>query len=458
VKRTLVLVALFAISCGGGGAGPLPKGFSADTDGNLVLSSQGVGTFPMAGYRRSFAGTQELADFLVQNLKGSPIHDEAGRLIGVRGTLISKNRASYFDRQGQRVPVDNPVLAFVGGTTGTIVVGNQLWDLRATTTAEAITSVSPPPVEDVWVGPPPSVEASVQAGPPATGPMALLAEGSDGCRGAPPQCRTPDGRLGRRTCDGGTWTGPCEYIAPIPPPTVTINGPPTVRVPLGTYASFRGNVYNPRPPYDMTGTWSVPEGAGSVEQFPFVEPYYTDVRFYPYQATALTFRSNADPSQAATVNIVIPTGTPLADTGTYPDEANSCVSGDQGMSACESGQTYHRDLVFYRDRGARTDYLACTPGCDIKDYPGPNVTISVSANFYYVQPGTRLLVGVGAPPVREQNTGHVDIKQWAIFFGGSPPSVPGVDDIVGVCALHSATGNLGSRTGQDAYLNGCRLF
>ena len=51
----------------------------------------------------------------------------------------------------------------------------------------------------------------------------------------------------------------------------------------------------------------------------------------------------------------------------------------------------------------------------------------------------------------------MDIKTWRLFFGNSaPPSVPGVDDIVGVCASHGSSGNLASRTGQDLYINGCR--
>jgi len=242
---------------------------------------------------------------------------------------------------------------------------------------------------------------------------------------------------------------------------VSIHAPTTLSVPLGTYASFRAEIYDPTSPYDNTGTWTAPDGNGSIIQYPFVDPYYTDATFYPYQftPTTLTFRSNADPSRYATATIVVPTGTPLPDTGTYPDQADDCVSGDLGMRACESGQTYFHNLIFIKERGSRTDYLACTPGCSIKDNPGPNVTLSVSAIFFYRQTGTGVLVGVPAGLVRQTNTGHVDVKAWMVYFGnGGPPQIQGIDDIAGVCALHSASGGLGSRTAQDAYINGCRTF
>jgi len=53
------------------------------------------------------------------------------------------------------------------------------------------------------------------------------------------------------------------------------------------------------------------------------------------------------------------------------------------MRACASGQTYNHSFLFYRERGARTDYVTCTHGCGVDDNPGPNVTTIVSATFSY---------------------------------------------------------------------------
>ena len=462
VKRTLNAVAA-AVLIWGGVAKALPITFSADASGNLVIDGSGSGTFPMAGYRRAFSSSQELAQFCINNLNATAVYDSAGTLIGVKGTLISTNYATYYNSSGQLVRVDDPILSFLGGTTGTIVVGDQLWNLWTSDPAAAITAITPPPAEDVWVGAPPTSSASaslaldVATRPNARGsaPIPYLLDG-DTCTGSPPVCYV-NGQRGHKECDLDTlkWTG-CVVDGPPPTVSVTVFAPTTFSAPLGTFATFRGSVYDPYG-RDNSGTWSAPAGSGALVQWRS-DTFYTDVHFYPYQTypTTLTFRSNIDPSQSATATVTVPFGSPLPDTGTYPDQADDCVSGDSGTKACESGQTYHHNWWFYNDRGARTDYLVCSwIGCGINDRPGPGVVLTLFTNFYFHQSGTGLLQPVPATPRREYNVGHVDVKAWRLFVGGGG-EVPGVDDIAGVCAVHGSSGNLASRTGQDAYINGCR--
>jgi hypothetical protein len=406
------------------------------------------------------------------------MYDASGALVGVRGILASGGYPSYFNRQGQRVFVEDPVLTFLGGTTGSIVVGNQLWYLRATTSASAITSVTPAPAEDLWQGgSPPQTSMTVALPSTLIGATPNIAP-PGACRAPVPKCTTSTGQPGHQTCDfdSGTWTGGCEADGPPPSVTVGVFAPNTFKAPLGTYASFRGSVYDPIPPYDNSGTWTAPAGSGRIVQSG------NDVRFYPYNLgqTILTLRSNTDPTKSVTATVTAPTGIPLADIGSnYPGEVNNCVQGDSGMKACTSGQTYHHNLIFYNDRGARTDYLNCgidtgdffapASGCYINDHPGPGVGVSVNANFYFSTPGNHLTILLYPLSKLQWNVGHVDVKAWRLFFGGGvnndgtpkpPPSplpvVAGVDDVVGVCAVHSATGNLVVRTGQDRYLNGCR--
>ncbi len=139
-----------------------PLTFSTDPSGNLIVTSSSSGTFPMAGYRRSFSTPQELAQFCADNLGATPVYDGSGSLVGVKGTLITVGTSSYYNRAGQLVTVDNPVVRFLGGTTGSFVVGNQLWYLQATDAASAVTTITPAPTEDVWTGSsPPASAASI---------------------------------------------------------------------------------------------------------------------------------------------------------------------------------------------------------------------------------------------------------------------------------------------------------
>jgi hypothetical protein len=466
----------------------MPISFSTDTSGNLLIQAGTPGTFPMAGYRRSFSSAGDLAQFCIANLGARPIYNSAGNLIGVEGMLISKNYSSYRNRSGQLVMVQDPILSFLGGTTGTLVVGNQLWNLQATTVAQAFTTVTSAPVEDVWSGPPPSQGSS--SSPSSQSSSSLLAAsklggvvtsllGDGGCGGHPPQCTTPDGRLGYLTCDyeTGFWDLPCNpnQIAPL---SVSVNAPTTFRAPLGTYATFRGTIYDPVIPQNNNGMWTAPAGSGSVVQFPLANNFYTDVRFYPYSpfGATLTFTSQKDPTKSATATVLVPQGQPLQQGEPFADHADACVSGDGGMRACVSGQTYHHNFVVYRDRGSRSDYLVCgvdtgnwwmpASGCYIKDNPGPNVSLNVNANFYFAQPGTGLPVFVYSRGSNQTNVGHVDGKAYRVFFGvgvsdtggiEGPPPIPefSVDRIAGVCATHGASGNLSSKTSQDSYIRGC---
>lgn len=409
----------------------------------------------MAGYRRAFSSNVEFAQFCMTNLNATPVYDSAGTLIGVKGTLVSNNYASYYSASGQLVRVDDPVVSFLGGTTGTVVVGSQLLNLRATVQSAAITAIIPPPPEDVWTGssPPSSASSAVSLAPALNlaAPSGYLI--TNKCSGSPPVCYV-NGQRGHQTCDFDslTWTAGCVVDSPAPV-TVSVLAPTSFRAPLGTAATFQGSINDPFG-RDNSGTWSAPAGTGALLQSG------NNVTFYPYvtTATTLTLKSNIDPTKSATAAVTVPFGSPLPDTGTYPDQADDCVLGDSYTKACVSGQTYHHNFWLYNDRGARTDYVVCgLIGCGVKDRPGPQVVISLGVNFYFRQSGTGLLVRAPAGQQQVVNNGHTDIKAWRVFFGNSaPPSVPGVDDIAGVCALHSSSGNLGSRTGQDSYINGCR--
>jgi hypothetical protein len=140
------------------GALPVPDpstgtmGFSADpTDGHLVIDTTTYNRFPMAGYRRSFASAQDFAQFAESNLLATPVYDSNGNIVGVEGQVTSLGYPYYIDGSGNRVYVTDPIMAYVGGTTGTFVIGSTLVNMTATTQAAAFSAVTPAPYENVIV-------------------------------------------------------------------------------------------------------------------------------------------------------------------------------------------------------------------------------------------------------------------------------------------------------------------
>lgn len=435
-----------------------PLTFSTDPSGNLVVTSSSSGTFPMAGYRRSFSTTQELAQFCADNLGATPVYDGAGQLVGVKGTLITIGSPSYYNRAGQLVTVDNPVVRFLGGTTGSFVVGNQLWYLQATDAASAVTPITPAPTEDVWAGSsPPSSAASAAHLAELT---ATLSSG-DRCTGSPPVCYV-NGQRGHKQCDFDTlqWTG-CVVDGPPPSASVSVAAPTSLNIPLGVYGVFQGSVYNPVAPYDNHGTWSAPAGSGSITQGPLTNTFTTSGTFSPYNygTTTITFASNAFPSVTATATVTIPTTSALQANDPYPSQIQQCVSGDQGTRGCLIGATYHNNWWLMNERGIGTTYGVGAQGSNLYDnpYPGPRVALSANGYFYYNVPsGSTLLYSEPIGTGTFFNVSTVGVRRYRVFFVGGGPGFKGVDDIVGACASHSGPSGLGGRTSQDAYINGCR--
>jgi len=435
-------------------------GFSTTSDGSLLIAPSGTKRFPMAGYRRSFASAAQFAQFLINDLNGTPVYNTAGALVAVQGSVVTQGRSFYYDRSGAKVYVSDPILAYIGGTTGTVVVGSALLTLQASTQAAAVTAVSPAPTENVWASaaPPSSSVASFSL----RGMQLPVGNSLIGCSLPVPTCRTPDGRPGRPMCVDGEWTG----CTPITQPTVTVTMfPGSMTLPLGVAGNFTAGTtgtYN----YDVT--WSTTGGSASG----YVNGAIRGAYYTPSSpvGNTLTATSVADPTKSARATITVPSAPNWSDPGGYSNYSRRCVPGDNGTQACIDGFSFSSNWWVYKDRGGRTEYVVCgsapdSPSTCRNPDALAGITVSVNPFYYYHYSPLNQTRYAGTRPTQFGNT-RVESKEWRVWVvvnvsdqgtisPGTGGPVHGVDDLAGECTTHGGVGNLRTRTAEPEYLPFC---
>lgn len=195
----VLLVAATAGALPGADPSTGTMGFTADpTDGHLIIDTTTYSRFPMAGFRRSFTSAQDFANFAIANLGATAVLDSNGDVVGVQGEVESDGYPFYVDGSGNKVYVTDPILSYVGGTTGTVVIGSTLVTLTATTQTAAFSTVTPAPPENVIV----------------TGYYAAYA--SHGLGGLLPQSKGPTPQICTNCCHGAP---PPAELRPVSPGT-----------------------------------------------------------------------------------------------------------------------------------------------------------------------------------------------------------------------------------------------
>lgn len=102
-------------------------GEAGPTAGATIFSSPDASIFPIPRETRKFANKAEMVEFVAQTFGADElIYDDDGELDGARGSYVAIGSSYFEDAQiGARFKVTEPVLAFMGGSRGTIEVGGE---------------------------------------------------------------------------------------------------------------------------------------------------------------------------------------------------------------------------------------------------------------------------------------------------------------------------------------------
>jgi hypothetical protein len=440
-------------------------GFSADpTDGHLIIDTTTYSRFPMAGYRRSFASAQDFAQFAMTNLAATPVLDTNGNVVGVQGEVASIGYPYYVDGSGNKIYVTDPILSYVGGTTGTFVIGSTLVTLTATTQTAAFSTVTPAPPENVTVTGYYAAYASLEPGsqlPSSKGPTPQIC--TNCCHGGPPTCQTSDGKAGHLQCVNGVWR---TCVAdPTGPPTVVVRPSSQVTIPLGLSVPLAADLYG-LSGSNWTLSWAC--GGGTFDSTSAMNVTFTPTLTGVWQPTA-TLTEVGYPAVSSSASVYAPQGPRYNDTGSYGSTFEEGLSGTYGIVGLQ-GNSYSDNFWVYVDRGAVSAFVVCggsSPGiqafwwgsnCVIPDRPGNQITLNLSLNFYYHSNSFQQTQYAYSPYIPgARNVGHIEQKVWRIFLsnGGPVPQFHGVDDIVGECSTHAAAGGLFGRSANNSYLPYC---
>ncbi|GAB4200220.1 MAG: hypothetical protein OHK0013_11050 [Sandaracinaceae bacterium] len=108
----------------------LRPALSGEAEGasTVIDVSDGRGEFPLSPRPRSFASRAELIDHLARHLGVDEIlRDEAGTPVAARGSYVLRGHTSWTDPNTDvRYAVADPILAYLGGVTGTVYIADEL--------------------------------------------------------------------------------------------------------------------------------------------------------------------------------------------------------------------------------------------------------------------------------------------------------------------------------------------
>jgi hypothetical protein len=184
--------------------------------------------------------------------------------------------------------------------------------------------------------------------------------------------------------------------------------------------------------------------------------------------------AQANLAYSATGTVTVPSVTSYVDPGGhYSPSASVPNYGSNGWLAGLAGGSHSNSFLVFANRGGSSEHVICGPfsgsdpvitpsaasqgtTCVVADHPGNQISLSLVVNFYAYNPTTRTtqLAPSPLPQIDRRNVGHLDANTWRIFFFSNEGFV-GVDSVSGVCSVHGAIGNLGTRTATGTYTPSC---